>query len=171
MWYLSEQLVGLALFDPKVPAETKQAMAVAMEEDDDEDEGDKDVPKRIHLKKGPAPPKLETLVRPRTRELFRHIGINPSFLGLSPEEWKHHPEYKKAKERVNNIPVVNDHAERGIALIQEFNGRYTKKDEQHQFLLGVVADHHKRFSVASKASLTSGLQSVLANMRPPSSSG
>lgn len=32
-------------------------MAVAMEENDDEDEGDEDVPKRIHLKKGPAPPK------------------------------------------------------------------------------------------------------------------
>ena len=59
---------------------------------------------------------------------------------------------------VNNIPVVNDHAERGIALIKEFNGNHTKKDEQLQFLLGVVADHRKRFSRASKASLTTGLQ-------------
>lgn len=29
---------------------------------------------------------------------------------------------------VNNIEVVNHHAERGIALIQEFNGSYTKKE-------------------------------------------
>ena len=158
LWYLSEQLVGLALFDPEVPSETKQAMAVAMEEDDNEDEEDEDVPKRIHLKNGPAPPKLETLVSPRTRDLFRHLGVTPSFLSLSPEEWEYHPEYKKAKERVNNIPVVNDHAERGIALIQQFNGRHTKKDEQLQFLLGVVAEHRKRFSVASKASLITGLQ-------------
>jgi hypothetical protein len=158
LWYLSEHLVGLALFDPKVPAETKQAMAVAMEEDDDEDEGDEDVPKRIHLKKGSAPPKLETLATPRARELFRHLGVNPSFLGLPPDEWEHHPEYKKAKERVTNTPVVNDHAERGVALIQQFNGSHTKKDEQLQFLLGVVAEHRKRFPVASKVSLTTGLQ-------------
>lgn len=157
LWYLSEHLVGLALFDPKVPKETKQVMAVAMKEDKDEDEEHEDVAKRINLKKGPASPKLETLVTPRTRELFRHLGINPSFLGLSPEEWEHHPEYKRAKERVNNIPVVNDHAERGIALIQQFNGSYTKKEEQLQFLLGVVADHRKRFSGASKASLTTRL--------------
>lgn len=75
--------MGLALFDPKVPKETKRVIAMAMEEDDDVDEGDENVLKRIHQKKGPAPPKLETFVTPRTRELFRHLDINPSFLGHS----------------------------------------------------------------------------------------
>ena len=107
---------------------------MAMEKDDDKDEGNEDIPKRIHLKKVPAPPKLEMVVMPRVSELFWHLGVNPSFLGLTPEEWENHPEYKKAKERVNDIPVVNDHTQRGIALVQEFNGSHTKKkDEQLHF--------------------------------------
>lgn len=158
LWYLSEHLVGLALFDPKVTTEMKRAMALAMKEGDDNDGNNDVVLKKIQLKNGHTPPKLETLVSPRSRVLLQTLGVNPSFLSVPPEEWDDHPEYKKAKGRVDNIPVVNDHAERGVALIQEYNGKHTKNDEQLQFLLGVVANHRKRFSVASKECVTTGLQ-------------
>ena len=46
---------------------------------------------------------------------------------------------------VRNLAVVNDHAERGDALIQEFNGSLTNDEEQLQFLLQVVPDHWKAF--------------------------
>ncbi|KAG0725682.1 hypothetical protein GWK47_038130 [Chionoecetes opilio] len=49
--------------------------------------------------------------------------------------------------------VVNDHAERGVALIQEFNGSLTKDEEQLQFLLQVVADHRKAFPDPREAHL------------------
>ena len=52
-----------------------------------------------------------------------------------------------------NLAVVNDHAERGDALVQEFNGSLTNDEEQLQFLLQVVVDHWKAFPDPRKRTL------------------
>lgn len=49
---------------------------------------------------------------------------------------------------------MNDHAERGVALIQEYSDKLTKDEEQLQYWLQVVADHHKQFSMVNKKTLT-----------------
>ena len=41
--------------------------------------------------------------------------------------------------------VVNDQAERGVALIEEFSGHLTKDEEQLQFLLQVVQEHRRAY--------------------------
>lgn len=41
------------------------------------------------------------------------------------------------------LSTVNDHAERGIALMQQFNLALTKDEEQRQYLLQVVESHRK----------------------------
>ena len=50
--------------------------------------------------------------------------------------------------------VVNDAAERGVALVQEFakSGR-TKSEEHLQFLLQIVEDNRSKFPTALKKSL------------------
>lgn len=48
------------------------------------------------------------------------------------------------------MKVVNDLAERRVVLIQEFNSSITHNEEQKQFLLQVVEDHRREFSVPTK---------------------
>ena len=52
------------------------------------------------------------------------------------------------------MKVINDDAERGVALIEEYNALITKNEEQKQFLLQVVQDHRRRFPDCSKAQLS-----------------
>ena len=60
----------------------------------------------------------------------------------------------KAKKIVNGFKVVNDKAERGVKLIQDFNSCLTKDEEQRQFLLQVVSECRKNFPDSSKATLS-----------------
>ena len=41
------------------------------------------------------------------------------------------------------MAITNDHAERGIALIESFSGQFTKDEKQFQFASQVVADHQR----------------------------
>jgi len=52
---------------------------------------------------------------------------------------------------------VNDVAERGVALIQEFNNIITTDEEQKQMLLQVVETHRKKFPDAKKSTMSKGL--------------
>jgi len=51
------------------------------------------------------------------------------------------------------MKVVRDCAERGIALVEEYNSRLTKDEEQKQFFLRLVDLHRKQFPVATKATM------------------
>lgn len=51
------------------------------------------------------------------------------------------------------MKVVNDCAERGIALIQKFNSSITKNEKQKQYLLRLVDLHRKKFPIASKSNV------------------
>jgi len=53
----------------------------------------------------------------------------------------------------STIPVVNDPAERAIALKQQYNMSLTKNKEQGQFLLQIVYHHRKTYPSCSKATL------------------
>jgi len=44
------------------------------------------------------------------------------------------------------MKVVRDCAERGIALVEEYNSSLTKDEEQKQFLLRLVDLHRKQVS-------------------------
>jgi hypothetical protein len=61
------------------------------------------------------------------------------------------PEYQESKRLVQSLKVVNDLAERGVALIQEFNSSLTRNEEQKHYLLQVVEDQRKKFSTPTKS--------------------
>ncbi|KAG0710388.1 hypothetical protein GWK47_022912 [Chionoecetes opilio] len=93
------------------------------------------------------------LVSGRTLHFFRKLHLDEAFLDLPPDSWQMDEGFQRSSQIVRNLAVVNDHAERGVALIQEFNGSLTKDEEQLQFLLQVVADHRKAFPDPRKRTL------------------
>ncbi|KAG0714740.1 hypothetical protein GWK47_013557 [Chionoecetes opilio] len=151
LWYLSENLIGLAIFDDRISPEQKAEMVEGM--------------KRPSTTKNPRRPESKTpinLNRPlsafcsvRSMQVLKSLlgGQQPTFLELSPETWNTDSCFKCAKKRAGVLKVTNDLAERGIALIQRFLGNRTKDERQTQFLLKLVRLHTKAVPKKTKAEL------------------
>lgn len=103
--------------------------------------------KEIHLKS------LEDFVTEKSLTLFNSMQLDTSFLEVHPSEWMGLDSYKKYRDIVKSIKVVNDCAERGVALITQFNDKLTKNEEQKQYLLQVVETHRKQFKTSKKTTL------------------
>lgn len=70
-------------------------------------------------------------------------NINTDYLRTDPSTWHENENYILAKTLVSKLLVVNDIAERGIALITRFNTALTHQEEQKQFILHAVEQHYK----------------------------
>src|SRR6218665_1186290 len=57
---------------------------------------------------------------------------------------------------VRELRVVNDTAERGVALMQEFNALLTKDEEKTKFAIQVIKEHRKRYIDSKKETLLKG---------------
>lgn len=67
------------------------------------------------------------------------------------DEWDNAPQYKSAIQRIKLLEVVNDNAERGIALIKTYNSKLTTDEEQKQCVLQLVEEHRKTFKSPNKS--------------------
>ena len=153
LWYLGETLVALAFFDHGTSPVAKREMLKALE-----DEGSDDPPRRITLEMASdviANKSLADFVTSASAKFFRAMGINTEFLASDPADWHSNQSYVTAVRRVENLRVVNDFAELGVAMMQEFNLSLTKTEEQKQFLLQVVEDHRRKYPDARKPTVTS----------------
>jgi len=63
------------------------------------------------------------------------MKMDQKFLTESPASWNDQPGYLMARKLVQGIQVTNDTAERGMALIQEYNRLVTHDKDQLQFLM------------------------------------
>ncbi|KAG0703734.1 hypothetical protein GWK47_024818 [Chionoecetes opilio] len=156
LWYLSENLIGLAIFDDRISPEQKADMVEGM--------------KRPSTTKNPRRPESKTpinLNRPlsafcsvRSMQVLKSLlgGQQPTFLELSPETWNTDSCFKCAKKRAGVLKVTNDFAERGIALIQRFLGNRTKDERKTQFLLKLAHLHTKAVPKKTKAELKKVLE-------------
>ncbi|KAA0184875.1 hypothetical protein HAZT_HAZT009523 [Hyalella azteca] len=76
-------------------------------------------------------------------EILHEASAEAEFSAEDPATWNEREDFKEAAEVVRELAVTNDHAERGVALEQEYNGLLTKDEEQLQFLMQAIADHRK----------------------------
>ncbi|KAG0723732.1 hypothetical protein GWK47_042055 [Chionoecetes opilio] len=137
-WYLSEDLIGLSLFDSRLHVSDKQAIVQAILYD----EGAEEPAKRINLPSSQvSAATLPSFATKNSLRLFEALDIKTDFLSANPRKWQEEESYVEACRRIEGLRVVNDTAERGVALIQSFNLQLTKDEEQRQFLLQVVEAH------------------------------
>lgn len=72
---------------------------------------------------------------------------------MDPASWDENISYLNAKETMKNLKVVNDTAERGVKLMQDFNGLLTADEEQREFILRCVQDHRRQYPDCRKETL------------------
>jgi len=85
--------------------------------------------------------------------LFTRLKIDDNFLLESPSSWQTNTSLLKAKNALSTLTVVNDTAERGVKLMQDFHGLITIEEEQKQFLLRCVQEHRRMFPDCKKKTL------------------
>jgi len=81
------------------------------------------------------------------------LNVSKSFLVIDPSNWHDHEDFKNAVEIVRKLKVVNDIAERGVKLMQDYNKKLTTKELEYQKLLEVVKEYTKKYPFSSKKSL------------------
>jgi hypothetical protein len=137
-WYLTPELATLALFSRLVSADEKSALVESIQLERGE-HVTKSIPRNIS----------ELRI---SHSFFETTGLDDSFLSEPLNTWDDNLLFKTASQVVNNLPCVNDCAERGVALIQEFNTS-VKHEEQRQFLLQIVEKHRKDFKTCNREDL------------------
>ena len=149
MWYVSERLVGLALFDERFSSNEKAAMVTALKKP-----GQAVPEKRIKLSENHIHGKgVCNFITNNSLHLLSSLGINASFLQKSPQTWSGDESYIMGKAIVDDLKVTNDAAERGVALIQSYNNILTIHEDQKQYLLQVVEEHRKMYPDANKSTI------------------
>jgi len=154
LWYLSEELVALALFDPLVTVEEKRQILTSLHTT----VGDESPAKRPKLpSQDVSGLQLQDMASTNTRRFFQKLRLEDGFLDADPTTWLQREDFRTAAAFVQGIAVINDNAERGVALIQEYNRMLTQDDEQLQFLLQVVSRHHTEFLDSRKKTVAAGV--------------
>jgi len=144
LWYLSEEVVALAFFDDEVPNDVKRKMVLSLH---------KPV-KRAKLEPPAVRAKQLEDLRSNTRRFFNITGFSASFLDKDVEAWTEDEDYKSIRASVPCMRLVNDVAERRVALMEEHNKLHTTDEEQKQFLILVVKEYRHRYPNRSKKTLS-----------------
>jgi len=128
--------VTFSIFDNRVTIEQKRKIANKMlmnELEEYEEVGE--VKKKHSLKIEDIPNFIRQdlpvdLITFKSINMFDRFNIQTNFLSLDPIYWEENEEYKKGKEIVESLKVVNDTAERHVKLMEEYNSKITKNKEQ-----------------------------------------
>ena len=88
-----------------------------------------------------------------TQEFFSITGLSFQFLELDVEQWDDDSEYKSVKATIRLLKVINDIAECGVALMDEFNKLLTNDEEQKHILLLVVQHYRQKYPDRNKSTL------------------
>ena len=129
-------MVALAFFDSENSNEAKAKMVLALQ-NAGEDEPQKQI--KIDLTS------IENLqlggfVIEITLNFLKNLEQPTTFLTtVDPNKWTENEEFQQAVKFVKRLRVVNDIAERGVKLTQDFDCSITKNEEQKQFLLQIVS--------------------------------
>ena len=154
LWYISSETVALAFFDNRLPKGIKDKMVKAIKTIDQiEEVNNKRVQVRPNEVKGLVNNDISQFVNSNTQNFFTRFNICTDFLTVSSDQWETRDDYKNGLQIINNLSVINDVAERGIKLIEEYNSILTKDEKQKQFLLQVVNDYRATYPDCRKQTL------------------
>lgn len=137
LWYLSDELVGLSLFSKKVSVDDKVEIVEKMKCEPAE----RKVRGNSALLTEEA--RLADFASKRSLQLLEKLEINTNFFTKNPDEWTDDQEYIKGQNIIRNLKVVNDLAERGVKLFEEFNKLLTNDEDEKQVLLQVIEANRK----------------------------
>lgn len=140
LWYLTEETVALAFFDPSVSNEEKKKMVENLSRPADPTiltEIPEDALPDFEQKS------LSDFVTEKTLQFFNRFCISLDFVDENPSEWASLESYLEGSMISRSLQVVNDNAERGVKFIHEFAKILTTNEDQRQFILQCTEQYRK----------------------------
>lgn len=145
LWYLSEECVVFSIFDERVSDDTRRKIAqkvLKQKMPQENEEYSRERNNKLFIKLEDLAYFLNKelpldLITSKSQDVFRRFHISNEFLQTDPTSWKDQESYKKGREIIAYLKVVNDTAERGVKLMEESNDKFTKDEDQRQFVLQV----------------------------------
>ena len=144
LWYLTEEMIPLALFSEKVPATEKQALATKLPTVKPDEE--MVTPSNLYGTGFQKPMFPENITEATTLAdlagkdswfTMHTLQLDDSFLADSVDTWPQSPAFQTSAVNVRAINVVNDAAERGVKLSSDYL-LAARSDEHYQNILQVV---------------------------------
>lgn len=154
LWYLGSELIVLSLFSSKVSSDSKRCVFENMKKIDNGEwiERNRRLTDLTNLNRK----NLHDFVGTSSMSCLKSLNVDINFMfDEDPRDWSNLANYKKAKNIVDSIKVVNDTAERTLNLMSDFNGTITNNEVQKQNVIQVVEDHRKRVKTSNKSVLSS----------------
>ena len=152
LWYLTEEVVMIALWDDNTSVIVKEEMIQKLvtfpvishpQNRFGESFGKPKMPK-LAFSQNPNELSLVNFVGQDSWYFFSVYEIDTSFFSVPIAKWHENNSYTSAKDTLKNLVVVNDVAERGVKLANSFLG-VAKNEERYQNILQVVeADRHRK---------------------------
>src|SRR6218665_1161321 len=131
LWYLGLELSPLALFSDQMSPEVKQKIACRVK-------SGRSCSIRYTDQDDLSEKTLEYFIGRSSHLFFRILQINTAFMESDVHSLAEEATYKKAKKIIKSLKVVNDAAERGIALATSFNYSLTRREDEKQLLYQMV---------------------------------
>lgn len=151
LWYLHEQLACLALFDETVLPDEKLKIVQKINSKVSVKKSSKrySVPyKTISLlaEKG-----ISDFVTPNSLFIFEQFNLPYGFLNTEPNTWESNLDYQQCLNTFKKLKVVNDTAERGVALTENFNAGLTHNEDERQKIFQTVQNHRSQYPTCTKS--------------------
>lgn len=160
LWYLNEELAAISLFDTNVSVDIKIKMIEAI----NSRPASKTTNQRYEVLKNELESFLQKdlsdFVSQKSLDLFNKFDLPSDFLDKDISTWSDDDGYIECAEFFKTLKVTNDVAERGVALIEEYNNYLTKDEEQLQYLLQVVREHRQRYPDCLKKMFNNNLNLI-----------
>lgn len=96
---------------------------------------------------------IDFFISPHSINFFKRFEINSDFLKIDLSLWSQNVNFNVGLDLVKNLRVVNDNAERAIKLVEEYNDKLTKKEDQKQFLLQIIEEYKRNVPDSRKATV------------------
>ncbi|KAK0068718.1 hypothetical protein Bpfe_001681 [Biomphalaria pfeifferi] len=81
---------------------------------------------------------LEQFCTANSMTMFRLLLLQTSFMSKDPSEWDEDETYQCALRTVKGLAGVNDRAERGVALIQDYNKKPRMRNSFNSYCMSLA---------------------------------
>ena len=156
LWYLNPEICTISFFDEEISVGMKLKMLDAVKCNE---ETTSEIPKRFFINnvddlENLNDKNLDYFMNSNSLHLLDRFQINRNFLNVDVQEWPQNEDYLKGLKIFKTLRVVNDTAERGVHLTEEYINLLTKDEAQKQYLLQVVSEYKKQYPNANKTTVT-----------------
>ena len=99
--------------------------------------------------------KLAHLVTPESYKFFDILGLGCEWLAKNPDKWEVDESFSLAKTFVTTVEVVNDTAERGVKMAEDYTRTLTNDNDMRAKILQAVEKNRAKYSDFKKPTLNS----------------